>query len=456
MGTTEELLPGTRRALLHRLAEGQARGRTPSLVGAVVREGRAVWCESRGMTDGHAPDDGTQYRIGSVTKTFVAVLVMRLVAEGAVALDDPLERHVPGTAAGHVTVRQLLSHTAGLAAETPPPWWERTPGALRPGVADILPASPVRHDPGSRFHYSNTGFALLGALVERVRGAVWHEVLRAEVLEPLGMGRTTPLPGAPHAGGFAVHPWADVMLPEPLEDTGVMGPAGQLWSTAGDLCRWAAFLTRGDDRVLGAGPLALMRRPACPPDAGDGSAYGLGLQLWRGGGRALFGHGGSMPGFVCGLWISEADDLAAVVLTNATSGVAVKSLAAGLVAIVADMEPALPAPWRPVTPPPEADLLALTGPWYWGADPTFLRLGAERALFLGPLDGGGRPSRFRAEEDGSWTGLDGYYDGETLRVVRGPDGAVTHLDIGSFVLTREPYGPAHVIPGGVADGGWPR
>ncbi len=70
-----------------------------------------------------------------------------------------------------------------------------------------------------------------------------------------------------------------------------------------------------------------------------------------------------------------------------------------------------------------------------------LRLLADRGLELGPATGRGRGSRFRAEPDGTWTGLDGYYTGETLRLVRGPDGTVNHLDLGSFVFTREPYGP---------------
>src|ERR1700730_3951327 len=111
-----ELLPGTRRALLHRIAIGQAEGRTPSMVGAVVREGRTVWTGARSMLAGHEPTADTQYRIGSLTKTFVAVLVMRLRDEGLLSLADPLEKYVAATAVGGLTVRGLLEHTSGLAA----------------------------------------------------------------------------------------------------------------------------------------------------------------------------------------------------------------------------------------------------------------------------------------------------------------------------------------------------
>ncbi|MEU1625350.1 serine hydrolase domain-containing protein [Streptomyces sp. NPDC020096] len=450
----QALLPTTRRALLHRLAVGQAEGRTPSLVGAVVREGRAVWTGARSMLDDHQPTDDVQYRIGSLTKSFVAVLVLRLRDEGLLDLADPLERHLPGTPAGGLTVHQLLTHTSGLAAETPGPWWERTPGELRPDLADVLGEQPVRHPAGRRFHYSNPGYALLGALVERLRGAPWGEVLRREVLEPLGMTRTALLPQAPHAGGFAVHPWADVMLPEPLEDTGVMAPAGQLWSTAADLCRWAAFLAAGDETVLGAATVVEMRRPAAEPDDAEWTAgYGLGLQVVRRDGRVLYGHSGSMPGFLAGLWVSEADDVAAVALANATSGPHTTAIAADLIRIVAEHEPRIPAPWRPLREA-DPDLLALTGPWYWGAAPFTLRLRGDRALELTALGAVGRSSCFRAETDGTWTGLDGYYAGERLRVVRADDGTVGHLDIGSFVLTRQPYDPAASIPGGVDPRGW--
>lgn len=267
----DELLPTTRRALLHRIAVAQAEGRTPSLVAAVVRDGRLVWSGARSMIDGHAPDGDVQYRIGSLTKTFVAVLVLRLRDEGLLDLADPVERHLPGTPADGATVAQLLAHSAGLAAETPAPWWERTDGSLRPDLADILERErPRKHPAGQLYHYSNPGYALLGALVERLRGEPWDEVLRREILEPLGMDRTTLLPRQPHAGGFAVHPWADVMLSEPLTDTGLMAPAGQLWSTAADLARWAAFLAGGDPKVLAAESLAEMRRPATGPGATTG------------------------------------------------------------------------------------------------------------------------------------------------------------------------------------------
>ncbi|MBD0423558.1 beta-lactamase family protein [Streptomyces sp. TRM S81-3] len=452
----DDLLPATRRALLHRIAVAQAEGRAPSLVAAVVRGGRTVWHGARTSVDGHGPDENVQYRIGSITKTFTAVLVLRLRDEGVLDLGDPLEKHLPGTGVGEVTIVELLSHTSGLAAESPAPWWERTPGSLRPELADVLGEQPLLHPAGRRFHYSNPGYTLLGALVEKLRGAPWEDVLRREVLEPLGLNRTTGRPQAPHAGGWAVHPWADVMLAEPTEDLGRMAPAGQLWSTTGDLARFAAFLANGNDKVLSASSVREMRTPAAPAEAtdfADGMTYGLGLQIQHRDGRLLVGHSGSLPGFLANLTIGVEDDVAAVVLANCTSGPLLSVVGADLVRIVAEAEPRMPEPWRPLS---EVDpsVLELAGQWYWGTHGFALRLTIDGGVSLEPLSGNGRRSRFRANADGTWTGLEGYYAGELLRAVRRPDGSVSHLDLGSFVFTRQPYGEGAAVPGGVDPEGW--
>ncbi|MEU6862471.1 serine hydrolase domain-containing protein [Streptomyces sp. NPDC046876] len=449
-----ELLPSTRRALRHRIAVAQSEGRAPSVVAAVSRGGALVWEGSRTSVEGHGPDGSVQYRIGSISKTFTAVLVMRLRDEGLLALGDPLEKHLPGTGAGEVTVGQLLAHSGGLAAETPGEWWERTPGSSRPELADVLGGQPFVFEPGRRHHYSNPGYTLLGSLVEAVRGRPWEEVLREEVLEPLGLERTSAQPQAPHAGGWAVHPWADVMMPEPLQDLGLMAPAGQLWSTTRDLSAFARFLMHGDERVLGAGTVREMATSAAPPERGLAEfGYGLGLQLTESRGRRLAGHSGSLPGFVAGLWTSEADDVAAVVLANCTSGLPAATVAADLVGIVADAEPRFPAPWKPFTEA-EPVALELCGPWYWGTAAHVLRLASDGRLELGPVGAPGRSAAFRAQPDGTWLGLSGYYAGETLRAVRRPDGTVSHLDLASFVFTREPYDPQAPVPGGVDPEGW--
>jgi hypothetical protein len=231
-----------------------------------------------------------------------------------------------------------------------------------------------------------------------------------------------------------------------------MAPAGDLWSTADDLCRYAAFLLDGDDRVLPAATLEEMRTHAAPP-LSSASGYGFGIQIWERGGRTLFGHGGSMPGFLAALLVSPDDGIGAVTLCNVTAGPAIGDIAPDLIEIVASNEPRFPARWKPqsgIGP----ELLALTGLWYWGPRATVLRVLSADTLELTPASGTGRGSRFRAAGDGTWTGLDGYYSGETLRLIPAADGVAEHLDLGTFVFMREPYGPGSPFAARPHEDGW--
>ncbi len=435
-----------------RLERAQREHRTPSLVAGVVREGQLVWSGGAGEVEGSVPDADTQYRIGSITKTLVAVAVMRLRDEGRVALSDPIEAHLPGTGL-QVSIGQLLMHAGGTPAETGGPWWERTAGGpVDDLVADLAARGPVG-PADRRFHYSNVGFGLLGGVVERVRGRPWADVVAEEVLAPLGMTRTTPRPVAPAAPGLAVHPWADVVLPEPEHDAGAMAPAGQLWSTATDLGRWCAFLAGDVGEVLSPDTLAEMRVPGMVDDRpGEPwtTAWGLGLQVGNADGRRTVGHGGSMPGFLAVVQVEVETGLGLTAMANTTAGLD-PALVGDLWDLARTHLAPAPAPWRPTAAP--ADVLELLGIWYWGPRAHVLRL-ADGELHLAPMEGSGRVSRFAPRDDGTWVGRDGYYAGEVLTAVRRGDGTTRHLDLGSFIFTRTPYDPHADVPGGVDPAGW--
>ncbi len=444
------LLPSTSRTLLARTARAQRENRLPSLLTGVVREGELVWSGARGAVE--EPHADVQYRLGSITKTVTAVAVMRLRDEGLLALDDPLDRHLPGTPFGDRTVGQLLAHGAGLRSESPGLWWERVPVEPWEGLAAQLGTDDVPHPAGRRFHYSNLGYGALGELVARLRGRAWAEVVRDEVLLPLGMSRTTPRPSGRAAAGFAVHPWADAVLPEPEEDAGAMAPAGQLWATLADLARFAAFLLGDTGEVLAGSTIEEMAEPAGVDASAKGwSSYGLGLQVVRHGDQTLIGHGGSMPGFLASVFVDRGQDLGTVVLCNATSGLD-GTLLADLHTIVRDAEPRIGPVW--VAGIPDAEAFSLVGVWYWGTYAYGLRLRADGLLELVGLLGAGRASRLRAVGDGSWVGLDGYHAGEVLRPVRSGEGEAVALDLGTFVFSRTPYDPAAPHPGGVHPAGW--
>jgi CubicO group peptidase (beta-lactamase class C family) len=451
------------RLLAARAAAEQADHRLPSLAAGLARRGALVWSGGRGRIDGAngpVPDADVQYRAGSITKTFVAVAVLRLRDEGKLDLSDPVGQYLDAADVSHLTVGQLLSQTSGLRAETSGPWWERTPGSSYEALTEgSLGPDARRLRPGRQFHYSNVGYALLGHLVTKVHGRPWHDVVTDELLTPLGMTRTTTRPQMPHATGFAVHPHADLLLPEPEHDAMAMAPAGQLWTTVADLARWAGFLAgRGPGHLLSAASLAEMREPIGIDDtAGQAWAlgYGLGLQLWNDGGRRSHGHTGSMPGFVGILKIDTASGDAAIALCNSTSGFGLSGFASDLLRILAENDPQVRPEW--IATGVADDILGLVGTWYWGPSAFLVNMvggtdGGELEFRVGRS--GERAFRFRRNGDGHWIGLDGYFAGELLQPVSGSDGRIVALDLASHTYTRTPYDPAAPVPGDVHPDGW--
>jgi CubicO group peptidase (beta-lactamase class C family) len=428
--------PLTSRRLQAVIAAEQASARMPSLVAGLVRDGELVWHGSHGgHTGSEPPSPDLQYRIGSITKTMTAITVLQCRDEGMLELDVPIGSMLGNeTPFATTSIRRLLSHGGGLPAEPDGPWWERNDGgdfddlAARVGKQNrVLPA-------GQRFHYSNLAYGLLGELVGRLRGEPWWDVVRTRVVEPIGMPRTTYSPTPPHAQGYSVHPWSGRLDPEPHTDNGAMAPAGQVWSTIEDLARYAVFWLDPDPAVLAPATAEEMRIPVGGgPDSGLEMAWGLGLEL--SGGPTRFGHGGSMPGFLACLAIDPDERIAAVTLSNGTRG-DTPSLAHALLDIVAEREPRLPSEWVPEPPVDGAD--ELLGPWYWGNTP-FTMVVRDGTLVLDA----GRPARSsRLESVGrdEWRGRDAYFAGELLRVVRRDDRSISHLDLATYTLTRNPYG----------------
>ncbi|MEO6997546.1 MAG: serine hydrolase domain-containing protein [Terracoccus sp.] len=451
-----QLDPGTVRHLHHLLATAQAKGRLPSVAAGLVRDGSLVWSDAVGTLDGRAAgapaDADTQYRMGSITKTFGAVAIMRLRDAGQLDLQDRFGAHVPGTAFGDVTIAQLLSHGSGLQAETNGPWWERTPGVSWETLMDSTVAQRFRS--GRRFHYTNLGYAALGELVARAHGTDWFSVVSRDLLAPLGMTRTTLRPSGTAASGLAVHPFADVLLPEPEHDAGAMAPAGQLWTTVNDLARWAGLLAGDTGEVLSADTLAEMLEPHTVvdvPGVAWTGAHGLGWQLWNVEGRRSAGHGGSMPGFLAGLRVDLESGDGVVLFTNTTTSTAYAALTTDLLAALAEREPMVVKPWHATEWEGRPDL-DVVGTWHWGPAVTTARLVGEHLVLGEP--GQGRGARFARVGPDEWVGLDHYYQGEPLRVVRRDDGTVSHLDLASFRFTRTPYDPGADVPGGVSEDGW--
>jgi CubicO group peptidase (beta-lactamase class C family) len=440
-------------ARLERLVrEHQARWRAPSVVAAVVRDGKPLWSCAVGVADlaGTPATTAHSYRVGSISKTFTAVLVMALRDEGRLELDERLATYVAEVAgASNVTVRQALSHLSGIQREPVGEVWVsgETPDvrALAASLSEVEWVLPA----GRRFHYSNLAYALLGLLVERVAGAPWEEQLRSRLLEPLALSETGVQPVTDPATGMFVHPHTDVAVPEQPVDTRAVGPAAQLWSTVGDLGRWAAFLADPPADVLRPETVAEMATLAVMADPLRWTiGFGLGLMLHRRGDRVLVGHAGAMPGFLADLLLSRPDKLGAVVLTNTGAGADAPDLAGQLIEAVLEDDPAAPVAWTPPAPPPR-EAAELVGSWWLEGEEFVFRWrdGRLEAKRSGAPDWAD-PSTFESLGDDRWrTGTAGEV-GEVLRVVRAADGSVAELRWASYRVTRT---PEPMLPGRTED-----
>ena len=371
-GHDTALSAGLERDLLARVVTAQRTWRSPGVSVGVVRDGHLVWSAHVGSARlGPSPfsaTDDTQFMIGSVTKTFTALTVMSLRDEGRLSLDDTLETHLPGTRHGRVPLRQMLAHASGLQREPVGNIWESLEAPEREeflaGVEDAEQVLPGHH----AFHYSNLAYGLLGAVIERVTGQDWEQVVRERVLDPLGMTRTGLAPADDRAVGYQVDPYAGTASEEPLFSLGATAPFGGLWSTVADLARYAAYVASPDDRVVQPDTVEEMCRPIIMTDVdGWSGAYGLGFGMGRRGDRVYVGHGGAMPGFLTGLRVRRKDCVGAVVFANATSGALTLGLATDLVEAVVDAEPSLAAPWVPETEQP--GLTELLGLWWSEGSP---------------------------------------------------------------------------------------
>ncbi len=262
-----------------------------------------------------------RFRIGSVTKTFVAAISIQLAEEGVWSLDDSIDAWVPGFDLGpEVTLRRLLSHTAGLFDFTGDPDFI---AQSITGPSDIV-AFALAHDmvgaPGQHYKYSNTGFILMGMAIENALGRTLHAVIRERLLEPYDLqdtyleGQET-LEGG-HVSGYVVGVEDTIVYPE--FDMNWAWAAGAMVSNGADQCQWARVLVQPTQEMKPPVSEASRTEMQTPqPTTDDGPApYGLGLMLYHRAGRAVIGHTGSTMGFKGEVFIDAATGACVAIQTN--------------------------------------------------------------------------------------------------------------------------------------------
>ena len=259
----------------------------------------------------------TKFRLGSVTKQFTAAAIMRLVEQGRLDLDAPIKRYMPDapTTWDRVTVRLLLTHQAGIPNFTAFPDYGQTqahdtsPEALVARFRD----KPLDFVPGSRFSYSNSGYALLGYLLERVSGQAYSTFLKSSFFEPLGMSATGVDDNAlilpQRASGYVIR-GGQLQNADYLSMT-VPYAAGAIYSTTVDLLKWERALFGG--KILSPASLQLMTKPVT-------SGYGFGLFALTRYGSRVFYHSGDIEGFNAMLAYYPDQKITVAVLGNMKSG----------------------------------------------------------------------------------------------------------------------------------------
>jgi CubicO group peptidase (beta-lactamase class C family) len=405
-GVVGQARPGIDEAGLNaRVAEILERWPSAGLAAGLIRSGSLEWFLGHGVADAGSKAPVTQhtvFRIGSLTKTFTAIAVMQLQEQGLVDLDAPASdylrsiRLIPAKAGFRpATLRHLLTHTAGIG------YWRRLSDLLQPGVgsgdrarrsgapplADYYRKGlPVEVEPGTKWVYSNHGFAVLGQIVEDVTGQPLDRYLRGHVFEPLGMEQTDLIRSErvrPRlATGYVLRthglkPVADREIPTP--------GSGGMYSTPADIARYLAALLRGGagehGSVLKPATLASMFQPHFQPDP---RVPGMGLAFEPGqeSGHRTVGKTGVVSGFLSAMVLVPSDGIGVFALSN-TGGLSGRGAATPLATAL------LRHVLRPGDAAIRADILARPEAWselcgWYSPDP-----GPVTNLFLRPLFGAG-------------------------------------------------------------------
>jgi CubicO group peptidase (beta-lactamase class C family) len=296
------------------------RTESPGATILVIRGGRRVYSRAFGLRDlEHRLPAGldTHYEIGSITKQFTAAAILQLQAAGKLNIDAKVSTYLPDVPhAAEVTLRELLTHTSGL-----PDYFglvsdeEATKPTTFEGLMNLVADKPLEFPPGSRARYSNTGFIVLGHIIEVISGDSYRHYIRTHLLARAGMTRTFAVPEEPTLPTMAVgYRHAAGKLQRGLTiDESYSGSAGDIVTTVDDLEKWNEALAGG--KIVSKSDYALMMTPQFTT-GGERTGYGFGLFVDAMNGQPRIGHTGGSFGFTAANFYFPKQAFRVIVLTN--------------------------------------------------------------------------------------------------------------------------------------------
>jgi D-alanyl-D-alanine carboxypeptidase len=291
----------------------------------VARDGREVFAQGYGLADrarGEAVTADTRFDIGSLSKQFTAAAILRLESEGKLSVHDPVSRYLPEyprPAGDQITLHHLLTHTSGLPSLGRRGQLENVKEDCSPRTLDELIAFskdlPLDFAPGAEHRYSNSGYTLLAAVVQRVAGVPFDDYLRTALFEPAGMRATGRILPGDETAGVAVGytGYAPDVKPRDCVHASWHTGGGGLHSTARDLLRWDQALAAG--RILPPAQLAEFYHPHVQTGRA-GRAYAYGWERFAVHGRPVIHHNGGTEGFIAEFMRFPDDGLLVIVLAN--------------------------------------------------------------------------------------------------------------------------------------------
>jgi CubicO group peptidase (beta-lactamase class C family) len=314
----------------------------------VAQKGNVIYQKGFGYKDAaqkQPVDVTTVFQIGSITKQFTAAVIMQLQQEGKLSVADKLSKFFPGFTNGDkITIEHLLTHTSGIYNYTNGSFWAKEDPAKHRSQAEMLAmfkGYPADFEPGTNFNYSNSGYSILGYIIEQVTKKPYEQVVRERILQPLGMTHSgfdfTHLNSPAKAKGyFGIT--GDKAAPAPIVDSTVAYAAGALYSTVNDLYKWERAIYTS--KILQPESWKLVFTPYK-------RKYGFGWIVDSTHGRLTTAHGGGIHGFTSYLLRFPQEELAVILLDN-TSGASLAKIANSLAAIVLNEPYEVPSPKKEI------------------------------------------------------------------------------------------------------------